>query len=341
MDVQIIDNDSRWNNLVQELGVYSFMQSSGSYYLLLSEAKIAYRMALIGSDHSVLSISLVYVLDSRRGKMLIVPHGPVFRNNIFDRELFEAWSKQYELLARKHHCSCVRIAPSWSAESSAIPIGYNNAPIHIHAEQTIVIHTNQSEEALLADMRKNTRSLVRKAISKEQEGVLVSRLVDTIDDEMYAVYEETTKRGNFVGFKKEHLQAEFDTFAQHEKAYMLCVYDQTHLLSWGMVLIVANKAYYHHGANRIDKINPSSYLFYWRSILHAKSLGCESYDLWGISPKNSSSHPWKSISLFKSGFGGQYIELAHAIDKPISYSYIPLYIFEKIRAFRRGFSYPW
>jgi len=114
------------------------------------------------------------------------------------------------------------------------------------------------------------------------------------------------------------------------------VYDGK-VYSWGMYIFNGKRAFYHQGANILHKKIPASYLTHWTGINLAKERGCQSYDFWGVAPKDKPNHPWASISVFKRGFGGEDVKLVSAQDIPLSSKYWFTWIIEKIRAKRRGF----
>ena len=333
-EFKIIDSEAEWKNIVSEIAPYSFMQSYG--YSKFAE-QLGYTTFLIAHYEGDIcnSYALAYIVKAKRGTFLCISHGPIFRGNLFDQQEFSNWDPYLTHLAKQNNCSFIRVAPSWT--DTTIPIGYHSSPIHLHAETTIVINLEQTKEELLGGMRKTMRQMIKKSLQLLEEKTMTYEWVDTVSDQMFEVYHQTTQRGHFTGFSKEYLQSEYDFFKRYEDAGMLVIKQGNTVLSWGLFIYTGNKAFYHHGANQISKEYPSAYLFYWLGIQRAKEMGCISYDLWGIAPKDNKKHPWSSISVFKSGFGGEYLQLAHAIDKPLSITYYLTWTLERIRAIKRGF----
>ena len=331
---EIIDNQEKWDSILTALPPYSFMQSFGYSRFAIH---LTYSTFLI--SHSINDVydsyALAYKITAKRGTFLCISHGPVFKDDTFDPKLFSEWDAYLTTLALKEKCSFIRIAPPWT--ETTVPPGYLPSPIHVHAETTSIISLQKTEQELLASMRKTMRQMIKKSFTLLSTGTLSYEWVEIIDDSIYEVYSQTTKRGHFIGFSKSYLQSEYDYFKKYEDAKMLVIKHGNTVLSWGLFIYIGNKAFYHHGANVIHKDFPSAYLFYWLGILKAKEVGCISYDLWGIAPKNNSKHPWSSITVFKSGFGGEYLQLAHAIDKPLNMSYYITWIIERLRAVKRGF----
>jgi lipid II:glycine glycyltransferase (peptidoglycan interpeptide bridge formation enzyme) len=71
------------------------------------------------------------------------------------------------------------------------------------------------------------------------------------------------------------------------------------------------------------------------------------YNFWGIAPLRSSGspnsqfpipkHPFAGVTTFKTGFGGELLELEHCMDLPLSKKYFLTWGIETVRKWRRGF----
>jgi lipid II:glycine glycyltransferase (peptidoglycan interpeptide bridge formation enzyme) len=103
---------------------------------------------------------------------------------------------------------------------------------------------------------------------------------------------------------------------------------------------VGGETSYHHGASATAfKHIPASYLLQWQAICDALRRGDRIYNFWGIAPPHppTEKHPFDGVSLFKTGFGGEIMNLQHCIDLPIKPTYWLTYAFEIFRRWRRGF----
>jgi lipid II:glycine glycyltransferase (peptidoglycan interpeptide bridge formation enzyme) len=207
----------------------------------------------------------------------------------------------------------------------------------MHAELTTVVDLTLSEKEILGKMRKTTRQMVKKGDKLLKSGEVQINSVDKITDKMHEVYISTTNRGGFVPFTREYLQEEYNSFISTGDCELIEILYKGEVLSWGLFIKFGKHCFYHQGANILTKEVPSSYMTHWYGMKWAKEKGCETYDFWGVAPKDKLDHPWANISLFKRGFGGEDVELLHAQDLPISLKYWFTWLIEKIRAKRRGF----
>ena len=133
---------------------------------------------------------------------------------------------------------------------------------------------------------------------------------------------------------------EFQSFAQQNQTLVLNAYlEDKRLDSSAIIMYYGNTAAYRHGASvGLDKKVPTSYLLQWEAIKEAKKRGIKYYNFWGIAPDNApKSHPFKGITHFKKGFGGEQKNLLHCQDLPISSKYWLNWIVETVRSINRGF----
>ena len=109
------------------------------------------------------------------------------------------------------------------------------------------------------------------------------------------------------------------------------------MLASAIIMYYGHQGAYHHGASIPTKI-PASYLLQWEAIKEAKQRGKKFYNFWGIAPDDApASHPFKGITLFKTGFGGQKYELLPCQDLPLSFKYNLTRVIELVRKKKRGF----
>jgi lipid II:glycine glycyltransferase (peptidoglycan interpeptide bridge formation enzyme) len=301
---------------------------------------------LYDNQDKLVSVALILKIVAKRGTFLFCPHGPhcTSQNQSIDglKKILCEWTKYLIGLAKTEKCSFIRIQPillnTLENQNLFKTLKYNPAPIHMHTELSTVVDLTLSFDEIKAKMRKTTRQMIKKGEALIDSGDVEIEYFDSVTNEIYEIYKQTQTRGKFVGFSKTFLQQEFESFKSKDKVVLFGIRFKGELLSWGMVLIVSNRSFYHQGGNILNKNVPASYLIHWIGMKIAKENGCISYDLWGVSPLNKPNHPWAHISTFKRGFGGSDVELLHAQDYVINFMYYLNYIIEKIRSKTRGFS---
>lgn len=295
-----------------------------------------WRLGIYEGDE-LFGVALVIKVKARRGDFLFIPHGPIIINapDHAGDERYEVWQEllgELKELAKKERCNFIRVSPvdEDTEESRTLfgRLGFNAAPMHMHAELTWILDISGDEEDLLMQMRKTTRNLVRRG---EREGVAVQK--GSLSD-FYELYQETVKRQYFVPFSMSYLQKELDAFGENAQIFLA-----THegaVLAGALVVFFDDTAYYHHGASTHSDV-PAAYALQWEIIKEAKKRGMKYYNFWGVVPESDTRHPWWGLSLFKRGFGGKEWNLAHAQDLPLSWKYYISWSIERLRKWRRGY----
>lgn len=261
------------------------------------------------------AIAQVVKVEAKRGTFLHVRHGPIVTRN---------WSRVIEdlhSLALDENAWFVRISPRVQKFSE---LGFVPAPIHaMDAEVCWVLDLDKSENELLANMRKTTRYEIRHAT-----GVTVTKSRDI--KRFMTLYNETSARHAFVqhtGIVEEYTTLDCQLYVASHGGKDLAA---------AIIVYFGDEAIYHHGASIPSRI-PASYLIQWEAIREARKRGMKVYNFWGIAPENSQNHPWKGLTVFKTGFGGREVRFIHAQDYPVSPLYIIPKTIESIRKRLKGY----
>lgn len=216
-------------------------------------------------------------------------------------------------------------------------------------------------EDILMSMRKTTRNLIRRA---EKDGVTVELSTDPIRDveEFIRLHDETRKRHGFTPYTNSFFRAQVKRFAEDGHALVYIARHEGQVLATSIHMQFGGETSYHHGASQLTKV-PASYLLQWRAIQDALKRGDSIYNFWGIAPVEeeiddepvqqnqpaspilkaksyklkASNHPFAGVTLFKTGFGGQLLNLEHCFDVPLSNTYYLTRAFEFVRKWKRGF----
>lgn len=222
-----------------------------------------------------------------------------------------------------------------------------------------------SEEELLAAMRKTTRNLIGRA---GRDGVTVTASNDPVRDLplFLTLHNETKKRHGFTPYSEALFRAQVARFAPRNECTLYLAHYQGDVIAASIHMHAFGETSYHHGASSSahNKI-PASYLVQWTAIKDALKRGDRVYNFWGVAPPSpltpnpspdgrgadtplspsgrkgpgdrGGRHPFAGVTLFKTGFGGNLLNLMHATDIPVSSSYWLTYGFETVRKWRRGF----
>ncbi|MDD5696487.1 MAG: peptidoglycan bridge formation glycyltransferase FemA/FemB family protein [Candidatus Pacebacteria bacterium] len=339
MEVREIKNKEEWENFLLLCQEKTFCHSWnwGDFNSLLGSK--VWRFGVFNAG-LLLAVFQVIGIKAKRGSFLFVPHGPIFlKEHEKKKEILGNALDFLKQLGKKEEAWFLRIAPLLlrTEENNQLfeYFGFINAPMHMHPEITWELDLTLPEDQLLKNMRKTTRYLIRQA---EKEGVDVVKSTRKEELERFEeIYWETAKRHSFVPFSKEYLEKEFEVFSKDNQAMMFSGKHNGDVLSSAMIIFHSQRAFYHQGASLPSKI-PASYLVQWEAIKEAKTRGCQRYNFWGIVPgaEQSHNHPWKGLTLFKKGFGGEEKDYVKTKDYPLSWKYWLVFAFEQLRRRKRN-----
>jgi len=302
------------------------------------QRKLGKEIARIGlyEKSNLIGVALMIFERARRGTYCSLPGGPLLD---WDRILVaSAFFSHLRTIAKQHGCSFLRFRPQVlenpGARAQAAQLGAVPAAMHVTADRTIEIDLAKDNEQILAQMRKNTRSAIKKA---EKLGIrtTVSRDPSAIK-QFYEEQRLVAARHDFVPFSYDFLVEQFRIFAENNQAILVSAYQGEQLLASAFVLMYHQQAVYHYGVSTDANTKlPGSYAVQWRVIIEAKQHGCQSYNLWGVAPPGVKGHRFAGVSLFKRGFGGREVQYLEAQDIPLSPRFWVVRVFELVRKWRR------
>lgn len=326
-----IDNKGIWENFVLSQNPGSFLQSWnwGETNKLIGNK--VFRLGFY-KENILSGVALVIEERARRGAYFLIPGGPLldWKNS----GLVKVFIKSLVSLSKKERVWFVRVRPeipnTERVKNFFRKLGFADAPIHLHAENTWVLDITDTKEKLFSNMRKGTRYLIRK--SQEMNLTLESTTDPKKASILYDLQRETAERHGFVPFPRRLFEAQLETFGKDNQARIFLVSLGGKVLSAAIILFYGDSAYYHHSASTslYPKV-PANYFLQWEVIKEAKRLGFKKYNFWGIAPTDSPRHRFSGVTLFKKGFGGQRIDWLHAQDLPIENLYWATHLFETMR----------
>lgn len=326
-----ISNKSVWEEFILKQKPKSFLQSWnwGEVNVEMGETviRVGYydRKRLVGACQMITQ-------NAKRGRHIIIPGGPLI--DWTNEKLVAVWTKSIRDEAVKHNAWFVRVRPELinTSENKKLlsNLGFKNAPMHLHSENTWILEINKSDDEILAGMRKNTRYMVRKSL---QIKFGLKRSTKSNDANiLYNLQKETVKRHGFVGFSKKLFEIQINKFSQDNQSYLYILEYRKKPIAAAIIIFYGDMAYYHHSASStLAREVPASYYLQWQIIQDAKKRGLKYYNFWGVAPEGVTNHRFSGVTTFKTGFGGERIDWLHAMDLPISKKYFGTYIFELAR----------
>ncbi|MEA3354907.1 MAG: peptidoglycan bridge formation glycyltransferase FemA/FemB family protein [Patescibacteria group bacterium] len=317
---------SIWEKFLQSSDQVNFLQSWnwGKFHLSLGHSII--RLGFYKSK-KLIGVALLIKIKAKRGSYLECPGGPVipWQNKSVVKRVFKDLKNQ----AVKESVSFIRIRPNIKVGLVDLKaLGLIKSPMHLHAESTWMLKLNLSTQELLANMRKNTRSAIKKA--KKLNLKVTSSTNHKDIDTLFKLQLETVKRKKFTPFNKEYFSKQFKAFNPDHQIQIFKASYKGRVLAISFIIFYGNQAVYHYsGSSSKYRHIPASYALQWAIIKQAKKKQFPYYNFWGYT--NNPHHRFYGPSLFKKGFGGFELNYQPAHDLPLKPSYWLIYIFETLR----------
>lgn len=301
-------------------------------------------LALVDGD-TVHGLAMAINVEARRGHYLYLPYGPVMTDTGWKH-----FGKMTEALVAEGHsrgADFLRSAPFIELNQSNVDLydaaGWRRAPIHMLAEHIWWLDISPDEDTLMKNFRKTMRNLIRRA-GRDGVSIRVSR--DMADVDTYIdIHKDTVVRHGFTPYTDSFFRSQVAAFLEDDQVLIFVAEYEGKPIAASIIMFYGDMASYHHGASlsAYRKV-PASYLMQWEAICEAKRRGCTKYNFWGIvpedkliSPIRKKPHPFAGVTKFKTGFGGDLLNLLPCQDYPLTAKYQATRLFETVRKYRRGF----
>lgn len=328
-----IEDKKTWEELLIPFGDANFLSSWnwGQFHQSLGK-KVFY----LHIDSKSSGVCLVIKEVAKRGNYLTIAGGPLI--DWSSPEDFRSLVSYLKTLAKKENCHFVRIRPQILDTSENQTLfqknGLTPSPMHLTADLTWQLDLNQTEDQILAGMRKNTRYDVKRV---EKLGISVTTSNNPLEiKEFYDHQLALAKKHGFVPFSYEFLHNQFKIFAADNQVLLFHAFHEGKLLASAFIIFYGSEAVYHYGISTPENNKlPGSHAVLWAAILEAKKRGLSRFNFWGIAPEGSVGHRFWGVTIFKKGFGGKEVAYLPAHDLPTSTLYPLVKAFETIRAKRR------
>jgi len=338
MEIREIKNKDIWEDFLREEKEKTFLQSWNWGEFQERMGNKIWRVGVFEEEKPV-AIALVSKVSARRGKFLLIQHGPSIKNS--KPQALDLLLEELKKIAKTERASFIRMNPLWERNSENQDLlkkfGFREAPMHANAYEATWKLDIGSEEELLKNMRKTTRYLIRQTLKNQD--ITIEKSEKTEDAREYVkLNAEVAERQKFVPFSSEFIRNEFEVFLKDNQILLFLGKYKGELAAAAMVLFWSGMAFYHQAASRSKYARFSiPYSLLWEAIKEAKKRDCLLFDFWGyVDPQKQKKHPWAGPTLFKMGFGGEVREYVKTQDLPLSKKYWLTYLFEKIRKIKRG-----
>lgn len=336
--IKEVESKDEWEAFLHSVEFAAYTQNWNYGQMVKVLGDNALYLGIYDGDDLV-GVCLAVDQNSKRGRFLFVPYGPVFKSPKQKAAYFNVTIDFLRQYGKKHSCSHVKISPFWDSthahDALFKDVGFVRSPLHVLAETTWLLDVSSSEDELMAGMRKNTRNLVRRAI---KDGVEIRKTTDEEGIKRFLeLHKLTVKIHNFIPYTNAFFEQHLYSFEKDDQVEIFEAWHEGELLASAVVMYYGFMGSYRHGASKHSKV-PAAYLLQWEAIKEAKRRGCKYYNFWGIYDGDDKKHPFYGISFFKKGFGGGIKQLLHCRDLPLSWRYwVFFYVVGHIRRIKRGF----
>jgi lipid II:glycine glycyltransferase (peptidoglycan interpeptide bridge formation enzyme) len=268
---------------------------------------------------------LFRALPAGLGQLAYVPKGPLV--DWSNQEQTERLMAAVDRAARSRRALAVTIEPNVKDEPARRKqlrsLRFRPAPFSaVQPRRTLVVDLTADEDDILMAMKSKTRYNVRLAGRK---GVVVREGgaddVSTFNHMLNA----TAERADFGIHPPAYYETAYQLFAPRDWARILLAEVDGEPVAGLMVFALPPRSWYFYGASTsAHREKMPTYLLQWEAMRWAKSLGCKTYDLWGVPDEDRetledqfterSDGLW-GVYRFKRGFAGELVRTVGTWDR--------------------------
>lgn len=219
-------------------------------------------------------------------------------------------------LAKKHQAVLIKLEPDTTSDAKLIhqlnKNGFRFDSWSIEPTKTLIINLAQSENKLFADLKPKWRQYVRFA---QKNGVAIQKSEDI--NTFVNLWQQNAKRKKFAIEKSAATKVLWQEFKAKKSADLLFAKVDGQPIAASFLIFSDKTCHFWHMAynGKYENLRPL-YLLVWKSILFAKSKGCQEFDFEGIEDPRLPYTRKFQPTFFKKGFGG--------LEKPFLGSYIKI-----------------
>jgi len=345
------------DKIINNFPYYSFLLSDQRYRYNGEINNTSRRVFILKENGPILALLSYQIIKSRFGYHLKCLHTPAFSKHFFNLEanrqnqVIKYINNLIEKVATKNKCFLARLEYMIPKESKYKPLikfiqtKSKDAPIQaVDATITQQINISQSQDILLSNMRSSTRLNIKKLLKQTDISVEISQDAKFLDY-FFKFHNQTRLLKHYKEKPESVIRQEIGCYLDKMVYFPVAFYRGEPIGVW--ICVQFGKYFANYLAaldvNMRKQNMRASYLLFWESLLKAKNLGCEIFDLWGgMKPDDYNKRTkWDGINSFKRGFGGNTLHYMHIQDIPITPKYFIYNIYSKHRTRKMGYYLDW
>ncbi|MFN0088515.1 MAG: lipid II:glycine glycyltransferase FemX [Blastocatellia bacterium] len=263
--------------------------------------------ALVAKTSHTSEASFYYIQDGP-----VLPSEEPVASQVFEA-ILDAIEKRRQ--TETETISHLRIEPRWRQLPGFVR-GFHPPPFEdmfTEPRDTLCIDLRPAEEAILAQMKPKGRYNIRVA-QRHQVSVIEDNSRQGLAD-FLRIYKRTATRQGIRVKPPGYFRALVSMLLPLKQVSLYFAEYRGRRLAAALVVYFGRRATYFYGGSLVlHRRVMAPYLLHYEIMRRARSMGYESYDLWGIAPESPPDHPWRDISAFKRKFGGTELHLAPTLD---------------------------
>lgn len=285
----------------------------------------AERIGLARGDKLVAGAQVLYRhLPAGLGHLAYIPKGPLL--DWSDEEQQSALWSALDRAIRAHGAIALTVEPDLPDEGThgkrLRALGFSPSPLNsVQPRRTIVVDIAQDEDSILAAMKQKTRYNVRLAARK---GVIVREAAEADLPAFHTLMAATCERDAFGVHTPAYYETAYRLFTPRGWTRLLLAEVEEEPVAAAMIFALPPRSWYFYGASSdAHREKMPTYLLQWEAMRWAKSLGCRSYDLYGVPDEDEETLETQftqrrdglwGVYRFKRGFGGKLVRSIGAWD---------------------------
>lgn len=225
-----------------------------------------------------------------------------------------AWAKKEKIIFIKWEP--YQSAKEGSAAMAALPhMRLSRHPLFTEWNQEVSLLGTPEE--VYQKFKKNTRYSIRRATE------LGATATEMSTDEGFQIFSDlyfgTVKRQEYHGHTRTYHKTIWKKMSDAGIAKIFVAFFDGKPQAAFEIFFWHDRAYYpYSGSADANRHVPATQLLMWQVIQDAKKAGLTTLDLWGSLPEeHNKKHPWAGFTLFKSGFGSQYVHMTKSHDQVV------------------------
>ncbi len=192
-------------------------------------------------------------------------------------------------------------------------IGFRPVGHQWQIENTNVIDLSRSKDELWKALKSSTRNKCNRPLKDDCTVSVHDSGVEPLN-RFWDIMQGVTKNTSYVMHSKDYYEKLWAIMTRSDMARIFLMSCGGRDVGTYFSIIYQDRLSELYGGLNTQgrQIRGAGYFLKWQSMIHAKSLGVQIYDQWGVAPKVNGkfqeAHPLSRIGQFKEEFGGRHVE---------------------------------